>query len=190
MKKNELMILTSIEDSIYVKDLLKSEVSLISKIADVISRSLHKGGKVLFCGNGGSAADSQHLACEFIVKLTKKRKSLPAIALTTNTSTLTAVSNDFSFEDIFSRQVEGLGKKGDVLIAISTSGNSPNVLKAVKVAKSKGIFTVGLTGEKGNNLLKSTDLTIKVSSSNTQRIQEAHILIGHIICELVEMGIK
>ncbi|MFA5031757.1 MAG: D-sedoheptulose 7-phosphate isomerase [bacterium] len=186
MEKINLEVKKMIEESISVKESLKSEIPLIIKSANAIIKSLHNGGKVLFCGNGGSAADSQHIACEFIVKLTKKRKSLPAIALTTNTSHLTAISNDFSFEDIFSRQIEGLGRKGDVLVAISTSGNSPNILKAVESAKSIGMYTIGFTGAKGDAFAKKVNIGIKVPSSSTQRIQESHILIGHIICELVE----
>lgn len=186
MEKSNTDILKAIEESISVKKSLQSEIPLIIKSADAIIKSLRNGGKVLFCGNGGSAADSQHLACEFIVKLTHNRPSLPAIALTTNTSHLTAISNDFSFDDIFSRQIEGLGRKGDVLVAISTSGNSPNILKAVDTAKAIGLYTIGFTGAKGDNFAKKVDIGIKVPSSSTQRIQESHILIGHIICELVE----
>lgn len=186
MKKWISKISQIIDENIYTKKLLKHEITVIIKAVNVIIKSLQNGGKILLCGNGGSAADSQHLATEFVAKLNKKRKSIPAIALTTDTSLLTAVSNDNSFEDVFARQIEGIGKKGDVLIAISTSGNSKNILKAAKTANSMGIYTIGLTGEKMSKLTSMAKLIIKTPSSDTQRIQESHILIGHIICELVE----
>ena len=188
-------ILKIIDESIHTKELLKEKIPEIEKSANIVLKALEQGKKILLCGNGGSAADSQHLACEFVAKLSKKRRSLPAIALTTNSSLLTAISNDSSFEYVFARQIEGLGNPGDVLIAISTSGSSPNILKAVEVAKSMGIHTIGLTGIDGDKLevaplARLVDIGIKVPSSNTQRIQEAHILIGHIICELVETEIN
>jgi D-sedoheptulose 7-phosphate isomerase len=184
-----MSILESIEESISVKELLKRDIPQIEQMADTVIRALKQGNKVLLCGNGGSAADAQHIACEFVAKLEKRRRSLPAISLTTNTSLLTAIANDDSIEDIFARQVEGLGNQGDVLIAISTSGNSPNIMKAVQQAKSMGICTIGLTGKKGDQLANLTDLSLRVPSERTQRIQEMHILVGHIICECVEQSI-
>jgi len=183
---NSLKISKIIDESIQTKELLKQLISNIEAVVNMVLKTLQNGRKILLCGNGGSAADAQHIACELVAKLQKKRKSLPAIALTTNTSLLTAISNDASFEEVFARQIEGLGKSGDTLIAISTSGKSPNVLKAVETAKSMEINTIGLTGMNGDKLVQQVDLNIKVPSSNTQRIQEAHILIGHIICEMVE----
>ena len=179
-------ILKSIDENIHTKELLKKEVPKIESASSTVSKAINQGKKVLLCGNGGSASDAQHIACEFVSKLIKERRSIPAIALTANTSLLTAISNDYSFGLIFSRQIEGLGTSGDVLIAISTSGTSKNIIKAVEVAKSIGIYTIGLTGAQGDKLAGLTDICIKVPSSNTQRIQESHILIGHIICEFVE----
>ena len=179
-------ILRTINESIKTKELLKHEIPKIESASNIIFKVLNQGKKVLLCGNGGSASDAQHIACELVAKLEKERRSLPAIALTTNTSLLTAISNDDSFELIFTRQIEGLGNQGDALIAISTSGNSKNIIKAVETAKSKGIWTIGLTGAQGDKLAELTDICIKVPSSDTQRIQESHILIGHIICEFVE----
>lgn len=182
-------ILQIIDESIKAKELLKKEIPNIEEIANKVLGVIREGKKVLLCGNGGSAADAQHIACELVAKLNRKRRSLPAIALTTNTSLLTAISNDTSFESVFARQIEGIGDPGDVLIAISTSGSSPNILKAVEQAQSMGIYTIGLTGVQGNKLVHKTDLSLKVPSSNTQRIQEAHILVGHIIVEFVEENI-
>lgn len=154
----------------------------------LISDCFRKGKKLLICGNGGSAADSQHLAAEFIVRYKAKneRRALSAMALTTDTSLLTACANDFSFDDIFSRQVEGLGARGDVLIAISTSGNSENIIRAVKAAVEKGMEVIKLLGGTGGSLKESPGLSIVVPAAETSRIQEIHITIGHMICELVE----
>ena len=159
---------------------------LLEKISDEIFRAFKGGNKLLLCGNGGSAADSQHIAAEFIVRFKRERKSLPAIALSTDTSILTATANDYNYEVVFSRQVEGLGRTGDVLIAISTSGNSPNVLAAVKAAKSIGMKTIGFTGEKGGKLSALTDLCYKAASSKTPHIQEMHITALHAVSEVVE----
>ena len=160
----------------------------ISRIADIVTSAIKFGNKVMFCGNGGSAADSQHLAAELVVRLTGKvtRKALPGLALTTDTSVLTAASNDFGFENIFSRQIEATGAEGDILIAISTSGNSGNVIKAVEAAGGRGIITVGFLGSGGGKLGSIVDHPLIVPSDDTQRIQEAHITIGHIIISLVE----
>jgi D-sedoheptulose 7-phosphate isomerase len=152
--------------------------------------TLNQGGKILLCGNGGSAADCQHIAAEFVVRYEKKRQALPAIALTTDTSILTAAANDFDFDSIFSRQVEALGNANDCLIAISTSGNSKNILNAVEAAKLKGMAVVGLTGGKGGKLGQQATLPIIVPSEVTARIQEAHILIGHWWCGAVEEALS
>jgi D-sedoheptulose 7-phosphate isomerase len=148
--------------------------------------TLRQGGKILLCGNGGSAADCQHIAAEFVVRYEKKRQALAAIALTTDTSILTASANDFDFASVFSRQVEALGNANDCLIAISTSGRSGNVIAAVKAATSKGLTVIGLTGSEGGELSRLAPLTVKVPSDVTARIQEAHILIGHWWCAVVE----
>ncbi len=179
----------AIQASIDVKRALIEDKKLISAIkesADVITESIKKGSKVLVCGNGGSAADSQHFAAELLGKFYKVRKALPAIALTTNTSILTAIANDISFEEVFARQVEALGKEGDVLIGISTSGNSKNVIRAIEVSKEKNIKVIGLTGKSGGKMRDMVDILINVPSSDTPRIQEAHILVLHIIAEIVE----
>ena len=154
-----------------------------------VRTALEKGRKILICGNGGSAADSQHMAAEFVGRFVKERQSLPALALTVDTSLLTAVGNDYGFDCVFSRQVEGLGQEGDVLIAISTSGNSANVVRAIKTAKEKGIYVIGMTGENGGILVKESDLCLAVPSQVTARIQEMHIMIIHMICEIAEADI-
>lgn len=158
----------------------------IERVASVIKIALANGKKVLFCGNGGSAADSQHLAAEFVGRFQKERQGLPAIALTVDTSILTAVSNDYGFDKVFVRQVEALGNEGDVLVGISTSGTSPNVLAAVELAKAKGMYCVGMTAANGAKLAELCDECIAVPAKVTARAQEMHILIGHILCELVD----
>lgn len=160
----------------------------ISKAVDVLLSSFRNGKKLLLCGNGGSAADSQHLAAEFMIRLSHdlNRPAIPAVALTTDTSNLTAGGNDIGYDNVFARNVEGLGNEGDVLIGISTSGNSSNVIKAVQKAKEKNMTTIGLLGGTGGKLKDLVDCAIVVPSDSTQRIQEGHITIGHIICELVE----
>jgi D-sedoheptulose 7-phosphate isomerase len=161
----------------------------IVEAAATIAHSLSEGGKVLLCGNGGSAADAQHLAAEFVGRFVLERTPLPAIALTTDTSVLTAIGNDFGFDQVFSRQVKAHGRAGDVLIAISTSGNSPNVVQAVCLAESMSLHTVAFSGRDGGALAKAARLAIVVPSSNTARIQECHIAIGHVLCELVESAL-
>lgn len=151
-----------------------------------IAQSLEHDGTLFWCGNGGSAADSQHLAAELVGRFKKDRKALRSIALTTDTSVLTCVANDYSYEDIFSRQLEALAREGDVLMAISTSGNSENVLRALRVAKELGVKTVALLGKDGGQAKALADLAIVIPSDSTARIQEAHILIGHILCDLIE----
>jgi len=152
----------------------------------LIIKCLRSGGKVLFFGNGGSAADSQHLAAEFVGRFVRERAGLPAIALTTDSSILTAVGNDYGFDQVFARQIQALGRAGDVGVAISTSGNSPNVLEGVKEAKKRGLEVIGLTGKDGGVLAREARVAITVRSDNTARIQECHIAIGHIFCELAE----
>ena len=159
----------------------------IVEAASLITECLRSGGKLLLFGNGGSAADAQHLAAEFIGRFSGERRALPAVALTTDSSILTAVGNDYGFEQIFARQIEGLGRSNDVAIGISTSGNSPNVIAAVQAARKQGLKTVGLAGKDGGMLAKCVDVAITVSAINTARIQECHIAIGHLFCELVEL---
>ena len=181
-----------IQASIETKQNLLSDVVLkadIQKCIDVITQSFKDGNKVLFCGNGGSAADAQHLAAEFSGRFYKNRKALPAEALHCNTSYLTAVANDYSYDVIYSRLVEGIGVKGDVLIGLSTSGNSVNIAKAFEVAREIGITTIGFTGASGGIMKELSDILINIPSTVTPRIQESHILVGHIICEFVEDNI-
>ena len=160
----------------------------ILKAVNILSEVYRNGNKLLLCGNGGSAADCQHIATELMIRLSHhiQRPALPAIALTTDTSNLTAGGNDIGFENVFARNVEGLGNKGDALIAISTSGNSGNVIKAVEMAHKKGMKVIGLLGGDGGKLKPIVDLPVVIPSSNVQRIQEGHITVAHIICELVE----
>ncbi|MBI2336899.1 MAG: SIS domain-containing protein [Deltaproteobacteria bacterium] len=178
-------ILKSLEN---LKNLLSDDhcLSNIQKAADWVISSLKSGNKLIVCGNGGSAADAQHLAAEFLCRFYKDRKALAAIALTTDTSTLTAIANDYAFEDVFSRQLEGIGKKNDILIGISTSGSSKNVLKAFQAAAKMAIRTILLTGSVERDIAKISDLVIKAPSDDTPRIQEMHLLIEHILSELVE----
>ena len=167
--------------------LSKSEIlEQIKIVAATIKEALKQGHKVMFCGNGGSAADSQHLAAEFVGRFQKERRGLPALALTVDTSILTAVGNDYGYDRVFERQVEALGNAGDVLIGISTSGNSGNVVAAVKLAKEKGIYCVGMTAAGGGKLADLCDECLAVPDKVTARAQEMHILIGHILCELVD----
>ena len=158
----------------------------IVEAAVLLEKCLSSGGKVLFCGNGGSAADAQHLAAEFVGRFVRERCGLPAIALTTDSSILTSIGNDYGFERVVSRQVEALGCPNDVAVGITTSGNSPNITAAMKEAAKRGLKTIGLTGRDGGELKKCVTLPIIVPSSNTARIQECHITIGHLLCELVE----
>ena len=189
MIDKEKFITDSLKESSEVK--LKIESACKPEILVAVQSlvdSFRNGKKLMLCGNGGSAADCQHIAAEFVIRLSHhiQRPSLPAIALTTDTSNLTAGGNDIGWENVFARSIEGLGNAGDVLIAISTSGNSPNIIKAVEQAKSKNIFVVGFLGGTGGKLKDKVDLPIVIPSANTQRIQEGHITVAHIICELVE----
>jgi len=175
------------QESIEVKqDTLLANADAIVTVVKEVTKALKKKNKVMFFGNGGSAADSQHIAAEFIGRFQKERKALPAMALTTDSSILTALANDYSVDIIFSRQIEGLGKKGDIAFGISTSGNSSNVVEGIKQAKKMGIKTVVLTGGAGGKLAKLADISLIVPSTKTARIQESHICIAHAICELVE----
>jgi D-sedoheptulose 7-phosphate isomerase len=177
-----------IHASINVKQALLADVAfqgLVAQAAMQIVKALRAGGKVLFCGNGGSAADAQHLAAEFTGRYLKERRALPALALHANTSSLTAIGNDYGFDQVFARQLEALGKQGDVLVGISTSGNSRNVIRAMEVAKAKSIYTIALTGS-GGKMKDLADCSICIPSEDTPRIQECHILTGHIICEIAE----
>ena len=152
----------------------------------MVAASLNAGGKILFCGNGGSAADSQHLAAECVGRFIQERRALAALALTVNTSVLTAVGNDYGFEQVFSRQIQALGCRGDVAVGISTSGQSPNVIAAMREARRLGIKTIALSGKDGGALAKCVDIPIVVSATNTARIQECHIALGHAVLELLE----
>lgn len=181
-----------IQASIQVKQLVLENTTLqhtIANCVDVITQAFKAGNKVLFCGNGGSAADAQHLAAEFSGRFYYDRKALPAEALHCNTSYLTAVGNDYSYDVVYARLLEGIGNTGDVLVGLSTSGNSKNIIKAFEVAKAKNIITIGFTGETGGGMKILSDYLLNVPSTDTPRIQESHILIGHIICQLVEENI-
>jgi D-sedoheptulose 7-phosphate isomerase len=167
----------------------ETQGAIMQAMVECIWESMQQGGKLLLCGNGGSAADAQHLATECMVRLEAERAPLPAIALTTDTSLLTAAGNDYGFETIFARQVVGLGRAGDVLLAISTSGNSPNVVRAVEEAHQRGLRTLGLLGRDGGKLKDMVHIALVVPSSSTQRIQEVHITIGHILCGALERRI-
>ena len=185
----EQRVSQSIEASIAVKKRLLSSPELVTTVAtvsEILVNSMEQGNKVLLFGNGGSAADAQHIAAEFVGRFAFDRPALPALALSVNTSCVTAIGNDYCFDRIFSRQIEALGRPGDVAIGISTSGNSQNVLRAASVAKGMGLHTVALTGCTGGKLKNAVDYCICVPSNETPRIQECHILIGHIISELVE----
>ena len=178
-----------IQESINVKsEILKNEklLNILAECSAEIVKAFQNGNKVLFCGNGGSAADAQHLAAEFSGRFYTDRDALPAEALHVNTSYLTAVANDYSYDVVYSRIIKGIGKKGDVLVGLSTSGNSGNILKAFEMAKEKGMITVGFTGATGGKMKDLSDFLLNVPSTDTPRIQESHILLGHIICQLVE----
>lgn len=170
------------------KEILKNDamIELIESIAADMVSALKKGNRIYFCGNGGSAADAQHLAAEFSGRFYIDRDALPAEALHCNTSYLTAVANDYSYDVIYARLIKGMGQPGDFLVGLSTSGNSTNIVKAFEVAREKGINTVGFTGESGGKMKELSDYLVNVPSNDTPRIQEAHIMVGHIICQLVE----
>ncbi len=178
--------------SIAVKQTILNDPGIqktVQQITDVVVAAFEAGHRVMFCGNGGSAADAQHLAAEFSGRFYKNRRALPSDALHCNSSYLTAVANDYSYDDIYSRLVDGTMVKGDVLIGISTSGNSPNIVKAFETARTKGIITVGFTGASGGKMKELSDYLLNIPSTDTPRIQESHIMLGHIICELTEAAI-
>jgi len=179
-----------IDESIRVKEKLKNEKTTIESVGNLVFDCLNDGGTIYLFGNGGSAADSQHIAAELVGRYQIKRDGLPAVALTTNTSILTAISNDFGYDHVFERQVESFVKSKDIVMGISTSGNSSNVVNGILAAKKIGAKTVVLTGVKDSKLAKIADIVLKVPSQNTQRIQESHILIGHIICDIVESKLQ
>lgn len=181
-----------ISDSIETKQRIMNNDALVEKIknaGEIIAGAIKKGNKILIAGNGGSAADSQHIAAEFICRFYFDRDALPAIALTVDTSVLTASGNDYGFINIFSRQIEALGKDGDIFIAITTSGNSPNIIKALEAAKKKNMTSILLTGQKNSHSSERANLCIKVPSEETPKIQESHIMIGHILCAIAEKEI-
>jgi D-sedoheptulose 7-phosphate isomerase len=178
-----------IKSSIDTKQSVLQNEGLLKAIAesvDVIVNAFRNGNRVYFCGNGGSAADAQHLAAEFSGRFYTNRKALPAEALHCNTSYLTAVANDYGFDEIYSRLIDGIGEAGDVLVGLSTSGTSANIIKAFETAKKKGMITIGFTGKSGGNMKPLCDHLINIPSTDTPRIQESHIMVGHIICQLVE----
>lgn len=183
----EASIAAELSDSIQAKRrVIEEELPTLSRIANLLNRALREGRKILFFGNGGSAADSQHIAAELVSRFRRERAALPAIALTTDTSILTAISNDYGFEAVFSRQVEALGQEGDVALGISTSGNSPNVLNAIRKATEMGMKTVGFTGQDGGKLKEYADICFRVPSQSTPHIQEVHIAVAHALCEVIE----
>jgi D-sedoheptulose 7-phosphate isomerase len=179
----------TIKDSIRVKELILSNAALMKKIGEVSEMMIgcyRNGGRVFFAGNGGSAADAQHLAAELVSKFFIEREGLPAEALNCNTSIISAIGNDYSFDRVFARQIEANGKKGDMFVGLSTSGNSRNIVETLESCKKRGIVTVGMTGEGGGKMAALCNILIAVPSKITPRIQEAHITIGHIVCEIVE----
>jgi D-sedoheptulose 7-phosphate isomerase len=168
------------------EDFIKRNTSSLIHLAEHLSKAFTNNKKLLICGNGGSAADAQHLAAEFVNRFQLERKPLPALALTTDTSIITSVANDYSYDEVFSKQINALGVQGDILLAISTSGRSENVLSAIRTAKKKGLYTVGFIGGDGGEMWRLVDLALVVKSDQTPRVQETHILAGHLICELVD----
>lgn len=185
MEKIKKIIQASIDTK---QQILQNEelLSVIEKIVDTITNAFKTGNRVYFCGNGGSAADAQHLAAEFSGRFYTDRKALPAEALHCNTSYLTAVANDYGYDVVYSRMIDGIGQKGDVLVGLSTSGNSANIIKAFEIAREKGMATVAFTGLTGGQMSSVSDHLINIPSTDTPRIQECHITVGHIICQLVE----
>jgi D-sedoheptulose 7-phosphate isomerase len=179
------------DDSMQAKRVFLAEHAAdLERAVDLVAAAVGGGHKLLLFGNGGSAADAQHIAAEFVGRMTRDRRALPAIALTTDTSALTAIANDYGYDEVFARQVHALGRSGDVAIALSTSGNSPNVLQAVMACRAQGMRVIGLTGGTGGALAGMVDVSLQVSASTlSPRIQETHILIGHVLCELVERRI-
>lgn len=182
-------IRAQLRESARVKESFSDElVRRIAQFSDVAAKAIRAGGKVVFFGNGGSAADAQHLAAELVVRLERTRQGIPALSLATNASILTAAGNDLGFEHVFSRQIESMVCEKDVLVALSTSGNSKNILRGAETGRARRAFIVGMTGATGGKLAKKLDLLLNVPSQNAQRIQEAHITIGHIVCALIEQN--
>jgi len=187
MKDAAQLIDQFVGESLRVKnEFFRVNKDTIARTVETIAHGLRNGHKVLFFGNGGSAADAQHLAAELVGRFGPNRSPLPAISLATDTSVLTAVGNDYGYDKVFARQIEALGQSGDIAIAISTSGNSPSVLAAIDVARSKGLFTIGFTGETGGKMKDRVEVLFRVPSRETPRIQETHVMLGHILCELVD----
>ena len=179
----------AIAEHLMVINSLREQQPLLQRIAEKMTSAILAGHKVLWCGNGGSAADSQHLAAELMGQFRRERRGLPSIALTTDTSILTAVANDYGYERVFERQVEALCTKGDVLVGISTSGSSKNVCAALKSARKSGAFTVAFTGQGGGAMASVADITLSIDSKDTARIQEGHILCGHMLCDWIELHV-
>lgn len=188
MRNKKAVVTEQIRESASLCSALAEQADAIVQIAEQMTKAFRRGNKVLLFGNGGSAADAEHIACELSGKFTLYRDPLPAIALTTNTSSLTAIANDFGYEEVFARQLRGLVTKGDVVIGLSTSGESPNVVRAIEEARQRGAVTVAFTGARGS-LREIPQYVLSISSSNTPRIQEAHMVAGHIICCLVETSL-
>lgn len=185
-KTHQGLVEAAISEHLDVVEQLKGMIPTVTQLGERIAHSLREGGKILWMGNGGSAADSQHLAAEIVGRFVKERRALPSIALTTDTSILTAVGNDYGFDSVFSRQIEAFCQPRDVVFGISTSGNSPNVVKGIEAAKAIGAFTVAMTGGSGGRLAALCDMALVVPTSKTARIQESHILLGHILCECID----
>lgn len=180
-------ILSAFEESISVKEqFVKENIDTIVEVSRILSDTFESGNKLILFGNGGSATDASHIAGEFVNRLKRERPGLPAIALNTDMAVLTSIANDYDFSEVFARQIKALAQEGDVVIAISTSGSSPNVLKAVDVAKKKRLKTIAFTGSRGDKLTSKTDYAFMVPSTNTPRIQEVHITLGHVLCQMVE----
>ena len=184
------LVRKTLEEHISVARAMQALEPRIAEAGQICANALQSGKRIYLCGNGGSAADAQHIAAELIGRFVGERRSLPAIALTTDTSALTAIGNDYGYDQVFSRQVEGLAEEGDILIAISTSGNSSNILKAVEVARQQGSHVIGLSGKSGGELRRAADLSLVVPSDVTARIQEMHIVIGHLLCALIERHLE
>jgi len=187
MNRQEVLIASLTEHRAVIDRVIAECLPEIEACAEIIWNALRHGNKILLCGNGGSAADAQHIAAEFVGRYETERRAFPSIALTTDTSALTALANDYGFERVFARQVEALAVSGDVLIAISTSGNSPNVLAALVAAKERGCVTIGMTGADGGSMADLCDVIFAVPSNRTARVQECHIIVGHLWCEYVDI---
>jgi D-sedoheptulose 7-phosphate isomerase len=180
---------TAIDEHLSVIECLRTQIPVLERIASKMTCAIVDGKKVLWCGNGGSAADSQHLAAELMGRFRRERRGLPSVALTTDSSILTAIGNDYGFERVFQRQVEALCVPGDVVVGISTSGNSRNVCVALETARRLGAFTVAFTGETGGEMEQIAETSLRIASRDTARIQEGHILCGHMLCDWIELGI-